>query len=125
MPYCVIAENPEEGAQAFDRINQHLRDTGPFPPEGQLLLIAGPGEPGWRAISVWDSEEAAQRFFTDRLRPVCERAGVDFGKVQRTVFEVHMLVAGDPAAARFGRGRDAASASSGRSPAAESVHPVG
>ena len=95
MPYCVIAENPYEGADAFERINQHIRSTGPFPPEGQLLLIAGSAEPGWRAISVWDSQDAQERFFTERLRPACERAGVDFDKVKRTVFEVHTLVAGD------------------------------
>lgn len=95
MPYCVIAENPNEGANGFERINHHIRSTGPFPPEGQLLLIAGSAEPGWRAISVWDSQDAHERFFTERLRPACERAGVDFDKVKRTVFEVHTLVAGD------------------------------
>ena len=99
MPYCVIAENPYEGAEAFERINQHIRATGPFPPEGQLLLIAGPGEAGWRAISVWDSTEAYERFFTERLRPACEPAGVDFDEVKQSVFEVHALVAGDLTAA--------------------------
>ena len=95
MPYCVIAENPHEGADAFERINQHIRSTGPFPPEGQLLLIAGSAEPGWRAISVWDSKDAYERFFTERLRPACEPAGVDFTNIKRTVFDVHTLVAGD------------------------------
>jgi hypothetical protein len=95
MPYCMLAENPYEGADAFERLNQQIRSTGVFPPEGQLLLIAGPAEPGWRAISVWDSREAQERFFTDCLRPACERAGVDFGKVKLSGFEVHTLVAGD------------------------------
>jgi hypothetical protein len=46
-------------------------------------------------ISVWESKEALERFFSERLRPVCEPAGVDFDKVKQTVYEVHTLVAGD------------------------------
>lgn len=95
MAYCMIAENPYEDADAFERVNQQIRSTGPFPPDGQLLMIAGPGDPGWRVISVWESKEALERFFSERLRPVCEPAGVDFDKVKQTVYEVHTLVAGD------------------------------
>ena len=39
---------------------------GPLP-DGLLLHAAGPTEEGFRIIGVWDSEEAWQRFRTERL----------------------------------------------------------
>ncbi len=58
-------------------------------------MLAGPANPGWRVISVWDSEEARDRFFAERLAPAYEEAGLSLDGVERTVFEVHTLVAGD------------------------------
>ncbi len=72
-----------------------MRANGLFPPDGQLLLIAGPAEPGWRAISVWDTEQAMERFNTERLPDACRAAGVPLDRMTRTVYEVHTLVAGD------------------------------
>jgi hypothetical protein len=95
MAYCQIVENPVAGREQFEQVNAYLRATGPFPPEGQRLLIAGPGEHGWRAISVWDSEDAIERFNGERLAAACREAGVPLDRMTRTVFEVHTLVAGD------------------------------
>jgi hypothetical protein len=96
MPYCLVAENPAETAEHFERVNEHLRTTGPLPPEGQRLLISGPGESGgWRNISVWDSIEAQQRFFQERLKPAVAFAGCPMESASMTMFEVHSLLAGD------------------------------
>jgi hypothetical protein len=95
MPYCLVAENPAETAEHFERVNEHLRTTGPLPPEGQRLMIAGPFDSGWRNISVWDSLEAQQRFFEERLRPAVEYAGCPIAEAKMTVFEIHTLLAGD------------------------------
>jgi hypothetical protein len=46
-------------------------------------------------ISVWDSEDARDRFFAERLAAACEAAGLWLDSIKRTVFEVHTLVAGD------------------------------
>jgi hypothetical protein len=99
MAYCLIAENPEEGQAQFERVLAHLRSTGPFPPEGQGLLIAGPAEDGWRSISVWDSPEALERFQAERLLPAIHATGCPIHSARTTVFEVHTLVLGDPAGA--------------------------
>jgi hypothetical protein len=95
MPYCLIAENPAETAEHSDRVSEHLRTTGPIPPEGQLLLISGPAESGWRNISVWDSLESQKRFFETRLRAAVEYAGCPIDSATFTMFEVHALMAGD------------------------------
>jgi hypothetical protein len=95
MPYCAIIENPDAGRGQFEQINAHLRDTGAFPPDGQQLLIAGPADRGWRVISVWDSEEALERFYTEGLPAACTAVDIRYDRMTRTTFEVHTLVAGD------------------------------
>lgn len=95
MPICLIVENPGQSREQAEQVMAHVRSTGPVPPEGARLMLAGPADPGYRVISVWDSEEARGRFFAERLTPAYEKAGLSLEGVQRTVFEVHTLVAGD------------------------------
>ena len=45
-------------------------------------------------ISVWDSEEARDRFFAERLQAAYAQAGLSMDAVKRTTFDVHTLVAG-------------------------------
>jgi hypothetical protein len=95
MAICLILENPDQSAEQAGQVMAHVRDSGPVPPDGARLVIAGPGDPGWRVISVWDSPDAMQRFFVDRLAPAYADAGLSLDGVTRTVFEVHSLIAGD------------------------------
>jgi hypothetical protein len=95
MAYCMIIENPDEEQEQFERMTAHLRGSGPFPPEGQRLIIAGPGDPGWRLVSVWDSPAAFERFAAERLLPATRATGCPLDNVKRTMFEVHTLIAGD------------------------------
>jgi hypothetical protein len=95
MPYCAVIGNPEAGQEQFEQVKAYMRDAGAFPPEGQRLLIAGPADPGWQVISVWDSEEALERFYADVLPAACSAAGVPCDRMTREAFEVQTLVAGD------------------------------
>ena len=95
MAICQIFDNPELDEARWDQLSEHVRATGPVLPEGARLLIAGPADAGWRVITVWDSEEARERFFAERLTPAYEQAGLSLENVKRTVFDVHTLVAGD------------------------------
>jgi hypothetical protein len=95
MALCMIVENPDQTEEQADAIIAHLRGTGPVPPEGARLVLSGPADPGWRVISVWDSEDARDRFFAERLSAAYEAAGLSFGRIKRTQFELHGLVAGD------------------------------
>lgn len=95
MPYCAIIENPDAGEEPFEQVKAYMRDTGPFLPDGQQLLIAGPADLRWRVISVWDSEEALDRFYSERLTAACRHAGIPYHRMTRTTFEVQTLVAGD------------------------------
>src|SRR5215210_2380807 len=95
MTICQILENPYQRQEQFDQVSAHVRSTGPVPPEGARLVLSGAANPGWRVISVWDSEEALERFIAERLAAAHQEAGLSLDDVQRTRFEVHTLVAGD------------------------------
>jgi hypothetical protein len=95
MPICLIVENPEQDQQQAEQVLAHVRSTGPVPPAGARLMLAGPATPGWRVISVWESEEPLERFFAERLAPAYHEAGLSLAGVKRTIFEVHTLVADD------------------------------
>ena len=96
MAYCHIVENRQAGQEQFEQLNAHLSATSPFPPDGQMLLVAGPADPGWRVITVWESEEKLKRFYTERFPAACQAAGIDsVDSMERKIFEVRTLIAGD------------------------------
>jgi hypothetical protein len=95
MAICQIVENPDQTQEQAEQVLAHVGSTGPVPPEGARLMVAGPANPGWRVVSVWDSEDARDRFFAERLAPAYEAAGLSLESIKRTVFDVHTLAAGD------------------------------
>jgi quinol monooxygenase YgiN len=58
---------------------------GKQPPPGLLYHAAGPIPNGWRVIEIWESQEAADRFFRDKLGAALQRANIN---VQPQGFEV-------------------------------------
>ncbi|HEX8743969.1 MAG TPA: hypothetical protein VF712_12620 [Thermoleophilaceae bacterium] len=95
MAICLIYENPDYGREQAEEVIANVAGSGPVPPEGARLVFGGPAEPGWRMISVWDSEEALERFLGGRLADALEAAGVPRENERRTTFEVYKLTAGD------------------------------
>jgi hypothetical protein len=95
MTIAMIVEDPAQSDEQTEQIQAHVRSTGPVPPEGARLVLGGPANPGWRVITVWDSADARDRFFAERLTPAYEAAGLSFADTTRTQFDVEMLMAGD------------------------------
>ena len=95
MAVCLIVENPDQSPDQAQEVIAHVRTTGPVPPEGARLVMGGPANPGWRMISVWDSEEAIERVFGGRLVPAFKAVGLSLDGFERTVFPLYALVAGD------------------------------
>jgi hypothetical protein len=54
-------------------------------PPGLLTHHAGPTEDGFCVIETWESQDALQQFFRERLGQALERAGI---QVQPKVFEI-------------------------------------
>jgi hypothetical protein len=91
MATCNIFETPGRTRDELERLEAHLRSTGPTPPEGCRLVLIGLE----RAITVWDSEADRDSFMTKRLRPAYEAMGLSLDDLERKQFEVETLVAGD------------------------------
>jgi uncharacterized protein (DUF1330 family) len=57
---------------------------------GAVAHIAGPKEGGWRVIDVWESEDAANAFYTsDQFAPV--REATAGGTMTQTPWPVHRI----------------------------------
>jgi hypothetical protein len=95
MAFCLVVDKPDQTDEQATRLLAHLRGSGPIPPDGARLVMAGPADRGWRVVSVWESQEACDRFFANRLEPAYAEIGLAPGAVSRSTFELHTLVAGD------------------------------
>jgi hypothetical protein len=95
MAYCQIFEHPDLTPEKMDQVMAHVRTTGPVLPDGARLMLAGPGDPGMRVITIWDSNEARERFLSERLSEAYDEAGLSLDSANVTVFEVSKLAAGD------------------------------
>ena len=95
MAVAVIQEFPIEGNDRtttnYDRIQQAL-DTRNNPPDGGLVHTAGFDEQAglFRIFDVWESQEAWDAFFNDRLMPVVRPLMEDGGRAPETrVYQLH------------------------------------
>jgi hypothetical protein len=95
MATVVIADNSKIDAERFEQVTQKLRQSGDFPPAGLIFQVAGPGELGWRVISVWNSRDDFERFASERLAPTWSEFGFTRDDVNFTIYEAHSFVAGD------------------------------
>jgi hypothetical protein len=95
MAYCQIFEHPDLTPEKMEQVMAHVRTTGPVLPEGARLMVAGPSDPGIRVITIWDSNEARERFLSERLSEAYDAAGLSLDRGNVIVFEVSKLVAGD------------------------------
>jgi hypothetical protein len=75
--------------EQYDQVMEKLQLGGKLPP-GALFHAAGPVEGGWRAIDVWESQEAFDHFVQDRLQPVLQEVGVP--PLQPQVFPIHNIL---------------------------------
>jgi hypothetical protein len=99
MPIGTIIEDHRTREQA-SAITAHVRASGPVLPDGARLAVGGPTSDGWRMTTVWDSLEARDAFYRDRLGPAFAAAGISLDDAKRTEFEVDVLLAADLTGAR-------------------------
>ena len=75
MAIVVIGELKGGNAQLDQEMSQKLGVSPTSPPEGALARLAGPVEGGWRVISVWESQDAWDKFRRERMEPAFKEAG--------------------------------------------------
>ena len=73
-----------------DRINAR---TGGSPPEGAIFHAEGEAEGSWWAFDVWESEDAARRFYDETLKPAAEAVGAPRDQTRTLSVHWHSLEA--------------------------------
>jgi len=89
---CLVVDVPGETQEHFEAVMESLALTGPVPPDGARLVASGPREGGWQTVSIWDSKEAMERFFEERLGPAYRDAGVSIESSRREMFPVYRML---------------------------------
>ena len=74
MAICLIFDAPGVTQAQYDQVRNDV--AGDRPPDGALYHVAGPSENGWYVVEVWESQEALDRFFRDKLQQALQKAGI-------------------------------------------------
>jgi hypothetical protein len=91
MAIAMMVDNPNGSQEIYDRVRELL---GLERPAGGIFHVAGPSpNGGWRVIEVWESQEDANRFFQERLRPAFEAVGIPSPPPEPQFWPVHNYMA--------------------------------
>jgi hypothetical protein len=73
MPIAMLVDNPAGSLELYDSLRNEL---GLEAPAGGILHLAGPSpNGGWRVIELFESQEDASRFLTERFGPALRAVG--------------------------------------------------
>lgn len=73
MAVAMTLDNPNGSQDIYEKARKKLELDAPA---GGILHVAGPSpNGGWRVIELFESEDAARRFLTERLGPAFKAAG--------------------------------------------------
>lgn len=91
MAIAMMVDNPNGSQEIYDRVRELL---GLERPAGGVFHVAGPRPGGgWRVIEVWETEDDANRFFHERLKPAFEAVGVPGPPPRPQLWPVHSYMA--------------------------------
>jgi hypothetical protein len=93
MAVTVIVGIPS--IEAYETVNETMfgkkRPTEPI--EGNIIHTIGEGPNGIRVVDVWESREAFDTFFAERVAPAMQEAGIPMEGPPPEIIEiVHMTV---------------------------------
>ncbi len=75
MAVLVIGEVSGGDAAMDNRIQEEI-GVPSTPAAGAIARFAGPTDGGYQVITVWESEDALQTFWRERLLPAFKRLGI-------------------------------------------------
>jgi quinol monooxygenase YgiN len=100
MAVMRIVESPEATPADYDRANEILNiHTDGDAPEGLIQHVCARDGNGLVIVDVWESEEALDRFFQERLGPALQESGVAASAGPPRTFQVHNRLTGKGAQA--------------------------
>ena len=89
MAIGLLCEIPGGTQQQYDAIMRELNLGGKLY-TGQLYHLAGPMDNGWCVVDVWESRDAFDRFFNDRLQRAMHNAHLPEPKL--TFIPIHNML---------------------------------
>ena len=91
MAIGLLVESPGGTQEQYDIALQVL-DLGGEAPPGQIFHIAGPTDEGWRVVDLWESREAFDRFFEEKLGAALKAAEMPEPKL--SFWPIHNVLTG-------------------------------
>jgi heme-degrading monooxygenase HmoA len=85
MAVGLLFDGVGTSAEQYYQVFNEVTDNGTQTADGLISHHAGPTEGGFCVIEVWESQEAVQRFFEDRLGKALAAANMN---VQPKLFEI-------------------------------------
>jgi hypothetical protein len=73
MAYVLIQKSEEASWEDYESVARAV-GADDNPPEGLIVHAAGEENGKWRSVSVWESQEAADRFREERIIPAVRQA---------------------------------------------------
>lgn len=75
MAVGLIFSGPGVTQAQYDQVRNEVAPGNKLPP-GMLYHAGGPVQNGWRVIEVWESQEAVDRFFREKLGAALQKANI-------------------------------------------------
>jgi hypothetical protein len=91
MAVLRVIRPPAGSRERYDAVHAMMRADSD-PPLGLIMHSAGEIDGHWQIVDVWESEEYAERFDTERLKPALESAGAPSELPPRTTYRLHHLL---------------------------------
>jgi hypothetical protein len=90
MAVGIRMDFPGGTQEQYDRMMEQL-NLGERMPPGGILHTSGWMPEGWLVVEVWESQEAFDTFFEERLSPVMRNVRLPLPRVYRTYDLYHSL----------------------------------
>ncbi len=87
----VLLEFQGMGESEYDRVIETLR-SDLNPPLGGILHTAGPIPNGWRVFNIFESREAYEKFYNDRVVPALRQLGIS-NPSRKEYYPIHNVLA--------------------------------
>lgn len=100
MAVAMFMHWPGVTAEDYDALREPVNWEGD-PPAGLLFHVAAFDQDGGHVTDVWESEDAANSFFRERLFPEVQRQGRMQGQPDVTFVQAHATFAPSYEAARI------------------------
>jgi len=90
MAILMMFEAPGATPEQYQEVNDHMGVGEDYAPPGLISHVAGRGDDSLVVLDVWESREALERFFAERLGQALAATGVEAPEPR--VMPVHNLI---------------------------------